>query len=179
MSPDLDCRSRISWFKTLGLFLGRALLDSRIIDVNLNKVFLKLILGKPVKKTIVTLKVTVSLMTENLLIGGPLVCGHDPGAFARAITSVLAVPERNRSSKAGMSHSLTRDTKMRFPVDPYLQPASTRRTKLAALTIGGAKLQDLSLAFTLPGYDIELKVRYADCSLISLCLLASAKRRSH
>ena len=51
------CRSRLSWFKTLGLFLGRALLDSRIIDVNLNKVFLRLILGHPVKKTIATLKV--------------------------------------------------------------------------------------------------------------------------
>ena len=38
-----------------------------------------------------------------------------------------------------------------------LQPASTRRTKLAALTVGGAKLQDLSLDFTLPGYNIELK----------------------
>jgi E3 ubiquitin-protein ligase TRIP12 len=43
------------------MFVGRALLDSRIIDVNLNKVFLKLILGKPVKKSIATLKVSVTL----------------------------------------------------------------------------------------------------------------------
>lgn len=39
------------------MFTARALLDSRIIDVNLNKVFLKLILGRPIKKNIGTLKV--------------------------------------------------------------------------------------------------------------------------
>jgi E3 ubiquitin-protein ligase TRIP12 len=50
----------LAWFKTLGLFVGRALLDSRIIDVNLNKVFLKLILGMQVKKSIATLKVCLS-----------------------------------------------------------------------------------------------------------------------
>lgn len=53
-------RSRISWFRTLGLFLGRALLDSRIVDVNLNTVFLNLILGKSVKKSIANLKVSMA-----------------------------------------------------------------------------------------------------------------------
>ena len=38
------------------------------------------------------------------------------------------------------------------------QPASSRRNKLAGLTVGGARLQDLSLDFTLPGYSIDLKV---------------------
>ncbi len=55
---DISSRSRLSYFKTLGLFVARALLDSRIIDVNLNKVFLKLLLGRPVKKSIAALKVS-------------------------------------------------------------------------------------------------------------------------
>jgi E3 ubiquitin-protein ligase TRIP12 len=55
-------RSKLSWYKSLGLFIGRALLDSRIIDVNLNKVFLRLILGKPVKKTVATLKVSTTVL---------------------------------------------------------------------------------------------------------------------
>ena len=67
---DHHRRSRMSWFKTLGLFLGRALLDSRIIDVNLSKVFLKLILGKPVKKSIVTLKVKLCFSVDLY----PLIC---------------------------------------------------------------------------------------------------------
>jgi E3 ubiquitin-protein ligase TRIP12 len=45
------------------------------------------------------------------------------------------------------------------------QPASSRRNKLAALTVGGAKLHDLSLDFTLPGYNIELKVKRRICRL--------------
>ena len=49
-------RSRLNWYKSLGIFIGRALLDSRIIDVNLNVVFVQLILDMPVKANIATLK---------------------------------------------------------------------------------------------------------------------------
>ncbi|EKC98230.1 hypothetical protein A1Q2_07484 [Trichosporon asahii var. asahii CBS 8904] len=113
--------SKHSYFKTLGLFIGRALLDSRIIDVNLNKVFLKLLLGKPVRKNIATLKQVDETLARSL---------------ERLQTYLQARQE---------IESLT------------ALPASSRRNKLSALTIGGAKLQDLSLDFTLPGYDIELK----------------------
>ena len=58
--------SRLSWFKTLGMFVGRALLDSRIIDVNLNKVFLQLILGQPTKKNIATLKLVDMPLARSL-----------------------------------------------------------------------------------------------------------------
>lgn len=113
--------SKHSYFKTLGLFIGRALLDSRIIDVNLNKVFLKLLLGKPVRRNIATLKQVDETLARSL---------------DRLQTYLQARQE---------IESLT------------ALPASSRRNKLSALTIGGAKLQDLSLDFTLPGYDIELK----------------------
>jgi len=116
--------TKIGWFKTLGLFLGRALLDSRIIDVNLNKVFLKAVLGKPVKRSIATLK----------LVDMPL---------ARSLDRLQIYLQARKEIEA-----------LKLPV-------STRRTKLAALTVGGAKLQELSLDFTLPGYGIELKVRFS------------------
>jgi E3 ubiquitin-protein ligase TRIP12 len=113
--------SRLAYFKTLGLFVGRAFLDSRIIDLNLNKVFLKLLLGKPPKKTIGTLK----------QIDVPL---------ARSLERLQTYLLARKEIEALVS-----------------LPPSSRRAKLAALSISGAKLQDLSLDFTLPGYDIELK----------------------
>ncbi|WWC88486.1 uncharacterized protein L201_003397 [Kwoniella dendrophila CBS 6074] len=111
---------KLSWFRTLGLFTGRALLDSRIIDVNLNRVFLKLILGQQVKRNIATLKAIDTGLARSL---------------ERLQTYLIARKE----------------------IEALKLPASTRRTKLAALTVGGAKLAELSLDFTLPGYNIELK----------------------
>lgn len=113
--------SKHSYFKTLGLFVGRALLDSRIIDVNLNKVFLKLLLGKPVRKNIATLKEVDETLARSL----------------ERLQTYLQTRKEIESLTA--------------------LPASSRRNKLSALTIGGARLHDLSLDFTLPGYDIELK----------------------
>nr|XP_031864296.1 uncharacterized protein CI109_000209 [Kwoniella shandongensis]KAA5531368.1 hypothetical protein CI109_000209 [Kwoniella shandongensis] len=112
--------TRLSWYKTLGLFTGRALLDSRIIDVNLNKVFLKLILGQPIRKSISTL---------------------------RAVDPTLA-----RSLERMQAYLYARKE-----IEALKLPPSSRRNKLAGLTIGGAKLVDLSLDFTLPGYNMELK----------------------
>jgi E3 ubiquitin-protein ligase TRIP12 len=113
--------SRLAYFKTLGLFVGRALLDSRIIDLHINKVFLKLLLSKPVKKSISTLKLI-------------------DASVARSLERLQSYLQARKEIESLVS-----------------LPASSRRAKLAALTINGAKLQDLSLDFTLPGYDIELK----------------------
>lgn len=114
----------MSWYKVLGLFVGRALLDSRIIDVNLNTLFLKMILGIPVKKTIANLK--------------------------------LVDPALGRSLERLQTYAVARKE-----IEALQLPASTRRNKLAALTVGDAKLADLSLDFTLPGYSIDLKPRGA------------------
>jgi E3 ubiquitin-protein ligase TRIP12 len=48
-------------FQGLGMFVGRALYDSRIIDLHFNKVFLKAILGDHVELSLETLKVTLFL----------------------------------------------------------------------------------------------------------------------
>ena len=115
-----EYRSRLSWYKTLGLFAGRALLDSRIIDVNLNRIFLKLILGRPVKRTIGNLKLVDITLARSL--------------------------ER-----------LQTYLQTRKEIEALKLPPGARRNKLMQLTVSGAKLGDLSLDFTLPGYDIELK----------------------
>ncbi len=48
----------ISYFKTIGTFVGKALLDSRIIDCNFNKVFMKAVLGQSYDLTVDTLSVS-------------------------------------------------------------------------------------------------------------------------
>jgi E3 ubiquitin-protein ligase TRIP12 len=58
---SLTFRAKLHHFKSLGLFVARALLDSRIIDVNLNRLFLKLVLGHRVPKSFASLKVTSTL----------------------------------------------------------------------------------------------------------------------
>lgn len=40
----------------------------------------------------------------------------------------------------------------------YHQSAAAKRAALANLEVDGTKLEDLALDFTLPGYDIELRV---------------------
>ncbi|WVQ72803.1 hypothetical protein IAR50_002363 [Cryptococcus sp. DSM 104548] len=111
---------RLRWFKTLGLFIGRSMLDSRIIDIGLSKIFFKLLLGRPVKKNITTLK--------------------------------AVDPQLARSLERLQAYSLARKE-----IDALPLPASSRRAKIASLTVSGAKLGDLALDFTLPGYNIELK----------------------
>jgi E3 ubiquitin-protein ligase TRIP12 len=48
-------------FQGLGMFVGRALYDSRIIDLHFNKVFLKAILGDHLDLSLDTLKVRDSI----------------------------------------------------------------------------------------------------------------------
>ena len=48
-------------FRIIGQFVAKALLDSRIIDMSFNKIFLKLVLGEDVPLTIASLKVCVLL----------------------------------------------------------------------------------------------------------------------
>jgi E3 ubiquitin-protein ligase TRIP12 len=53
----------------IGQFVAKAMLDSRIIDLSFNKIFVKLILGEEVPLTIATLKVTqIRLLVDFQLI---------------------------------------------------------------------------------------------------------------
>jgi len=50
-------RKRTHIFRVIGQFVAKAMLDSRIIDLSFNKIFVKLVLGEEVPVTIATLKV--------------------------------------------------------------------------------------------------------------------------
>ncbi|KAJ6519112.1 hypothetical protein C8R45DRAFT_950282 [Mycena sanguinolenta] len=55
-------QKRTHIFRVIGQFVAKAMLDSRIIDLSLNKVFLKIVLGEEVPLTIATLRlVDISL----------------------------------------------------------------------------------------------------------------------
>ena len=51
------CRKRTHIIRVIGQFVAKAMLDSRIIDLSFNKIFLKLALGETVPLTIDSLKV--------------------------------------------------------------------------------------------------------------------------
>lgn len=51
-------RKRTHILRVIGQFVAKAMLDSRIIDLTFNKVFLKLVLGEEVPLTIASLKVS-------------------------------------------------------------------------------------------------------------------------
>lgn len=50
-------RKRADVLKVLGQFIAKALLDSRIIDIAMSKIFLKFILNEDVPMTVASLKV--------------------------------------------------------------------------------------------------------------------------
>ena len=54
---DLFSRKRTHIFRVIGQFVAKAMLDSRIIDLSLNKIFVKLVLGEEVPLTMSILKV--------------------------------------------------------------------------------------------------------------------------
>lgn len=57
----LQCSKRLNLFQMAGQFVAKALLDSRIIDISFNRVFLRLVLGDTVPLTLETLMVSTVL----------------------------------------------------------------------------------------------------------------------
>jgi E3 ubiquitin-protein ligase TRIP12 len=55
---DIFSRKRTHIFRVVGQFVAKAMLDSRMIDLSLNKIFVKLVLGEEVPLTMSTLKVS-------------------------------------------------------------------------------------------------------------------------
>ncbi|CAK5283219.1 unnamed protein product [Mycena citricolor] len=71
-------QKRTHIYRIIGQFVAKAMLDSRIIDLSLNKIFLKIVLGEEVPLTIATLKlVDISLANslekiQNIVAAGPV-----------------------------------------------------------------------------------------------------------
>jgi E3 ubiquitin-protein ligase TRIP12 len=65
MSPHVNFgyRKRTHILHVIGQFAAKAMLDSRIIDLTFNKVFLKLVLGEDVPLTVSTLKVEIHFLS--------------------------------------------------------------------------------------------------------------------
>ncbi|KAG8894296.1 Ubiquitin fusion degradation protein 4, partial [Tulasnella sp. 403] len=122
-------KKRLDIFRVLGQFSAKALLDSRIIDISLNKIFLKFILGEEVPVTLASLKVV------------------DP-ALAQSLSKLQAYVDLKRDIEAKVATS-----------------AAAKRNALSDLVVDGTRLEDLSLDFTLPGYDIELREGGRDISV--------------
>ncbi|KAF9047194.1 hypothetical protein BDZ89DRAFT_1058246 [Hymenopellis radicata] len=59
-------QKRTHMFKVIGQFVAKAMLDSRIIDLTFNKIFLKLVLGEEVPLTIATLKLVDEELAKSL-----------------------------------------------------------------------------------------------------------------
>jgi E3 ubiquitin-protein ligase TRIP12 len=60
-TPEDGETKRTHIIRVIGQFVAKAMLDSRIIDMSFNKVFLKLALGEDVPLTIDSLKVRIAL----------------------------------------------------------------------------------------------------------------------
>ena len=60
--------------RVIGQFVAKAMLDSRIIDLSFNKIFLKLVLGEDVPLTIATLKVSFIVITEDSILTAAPAC---------------------------------------------------------------------------------------------------------
>lgn len=72
-------RKRTHVLKVVGQFVAKAMLDSRIIDLSFNKVFLKLILGEEVPATIATLKVDCNMTNCGYIFTSLLYIARRPG----------------------------------------------------------------------------------------------------
>ena len=60
--------------RVIGQFVAKAMLDSRIIDLSFNKIFLKLVLGEDVPLTIATLKVSFIVIAEDPILTAAPAC---------------------------------------------------------------------------------------------------------
>lgn len=110
-------------YKLLGQFIARSLLDSRVIDISLNKIFLKSVLEEVVPLSISSVKAVDSALGKSLSI---------PRRFVNAKQKIESDGALSQQEKA---------------------------SALQDLQLDGARLEDLCLDFTVPGFeDMELKV---------------------
>ncbi|KAG8989607.1 Ubiquitin fusion degradation protein 4 [Tulasnella sp. JGI-2019a] len=122
-------KKRADILKVLGQFVAKALLDSRIIDISMSKIFLKFILGEDVPLTIASLKLV-------------------DAQLASSLSRLQAYVDVKRDIEANVTMSVT-----------------ARKAALSNIDVDGVKLDDLSLDFTVPGYDIELREGGKDISV--------------
>lgn len=129
-------RKRTHLIRVIGQFVAKAMLDSRIIDLSFNKIFLKLVLGEEVPLNLESLKVMslVALCLALLIVDVQRVDAE----LAASLSKVQSLAAAGKSQNEKL------------------------RRKLAALEDmdTGDEVENLGLDFTVPGYDIELRVSF-------------------
>jgi E3 ubiquitin-protein ligase TRIP12 len=123
----------LSLFKTLGKFVARSMLDSRIIDIAFNPVLFR-----------------IGTSTSS-------------GAVTPSLGAVESVDENLARSLRPLKKAAS--LKRNIEDDDALTPAQ-KAAEIQKITVHEAKIEDLSLDFTLPGYpDISLKPDGANVSV--------------
>lgn len=84
-------------FRVIGQFIGKALLDSRIIDMSFNKIFMKFVLDEDVPLTIATLEVRLLVIGTPVLAYGPSSSSIQPWQ-SRCRKFRLSRPQRTPST---------------------------------------------------------------------------------
>ncbi|KAJ3041873.1 Ubiquitin fusion degradation protein 4 [Rhizophlyctis rosea] len=124
-------------FTSIGTFVAKALLDSRIVDLPFSPMFLEMVVGEEEEEE--------SAAEEAL---GPV--GRKGAEFhlLRHVDPALYISLRDLKKYAHAKQQIDKDT--------TLSPTE-RQKRLDAIRVRDAKLEDLCLDFTLPGYpSVEL-----------------------
>ncbi|KAI9099522.1 hypothetical protein DFS34DRAFT_579446 [Phlyctochytrium arcticum] len=117
-------RQTLTLFKALGTFVGKALLDSRIVDLPFNPIFLEMVVGEEEEE---------ELLAERAF-------GHiDPALYKSLLDLKKYVSQKDV-----------------IEGDTTLTPEE-KAARLRNVTVKDARIEDLCLDFTLPGYpDLDL-----------------------
>jgi len=120
-ASEAEVEKRNKLFAVMGQFVAKALMDSRIIDLNLNRALMKLVLDQEMPLTIASV-----------------------ASVDKALAKSLAHLQKYVAAK----HAIEADDN---------KSEEDALAAVAAIEVQGATIADLTLDFTLPGYDIELK----------------------
>ncbi|BGP09567.1 Ubiquitin fusion degradation protein 4 [Rhodotorula toruloides] len=112
-------------FHVLGQFVAKALMDSRIIDVNFSRAFMRLVLEHDLPLNLASIKASLIAVDPDL------------GKSLAHLQEYVAEKEAVEADESRTEEQRVAD--------------------LEAIQVRGATVSDLTLDFTLPGFDLELK----------------------
>ncbi|KNC98468.1 uncharacterized protein SPPG_06169 [Spizellomyces punctatus DAOM BR117] len=125
-------RKILMLYKALGTFVAKALLDSRIVDIPFSAMFLEMVVGEEEEEESAA---EAALGTAGRKGAEFHLLRHVDPSLYKSLLDLKKYVHIKRSLEA----------------DPTLSPAE-RAARISNITVKGARLEDLFLDFTLPGY---------------------------
>ncbi|TPX66631.1 hypothetical protein SpCBS45565_g04341 [Spizellomyces sp. 'palustris'] len=125
-------RKFLMLYKALGTFVAKALLDSRIVDIPFSAMFLEMVVGEEEEEESAA---EAALGTAGRKGAEFHLLRHVDPSLYKSLLDLKKYVHIKRSLEA----------------DPTLSPAE-RAARISNITVKGARLEDLCLDFTLPGY---------------------------